>query len=86
MTLALRAGITTAGTEDGLVLLDEYAGRYWQLNNTGALVLQALLDGGTLDDAARRLMDLHATLPAAQAVTDVAAVLESLRTAGLVTG
>lgn len=86
MTLALRAGITTAGTEDGLVLLDECAGRYWQLNNTGALVLEALLDGGTLDDAARRLTDVHPTLPAAQAVTDVADILESLRTAGLVTG
>lgn len=86
MTLALRAGITTVGTEDGSVLLDEYAGRYWQVNNTGVLVLQTLLDGGTLDDAARRLTDLHPTVPAAQAVADVAAMLESLRTAGLVTG
>ncbi|MFF2963230.1 PqqD family peptide modification chaperone [Streptomyces sp. NPDC057963] len=28
-----------------MVLLDERDGRYWQLNSTGATVLQALLDG-----------------------------------------
>ncbi|HEV7451226.1 MAG TPA: hypothetical protein VGO16_07530 [Pseudonocardiaceae bacterium] len=32
MTLQLRADVSTADTDDGLVLLDERAGRYWQLN------------------------------------------------------
>jgi hypothetical protein len=38
-----------------MVLLDERAGRYWQLNRTGALVVQALLDGDTPEHAARLL-------------------------------
>jgi hypothetical protein len=34
MTMQLRADLFTAYTNDGMVLLDERAGRYWQLNPT----------------------------------------------------
>lgn len=51
----LRADVSVCATDDGMVLLDERAGRYWQLNGTGALVVQALLDGATPEQVAERL-------------------------------
>jgi hypothetical protein len=38
-----------------MVLLDERAGHSWQLNGTGALVVQARLDGATPEQIAERL-------------------------------
>ncbi|MGH3815477.1 MAG: lasso peptide biosynthesis PqqD family chaperone [Pseudonocardiaceae bacterium] len=83
MTLQLRADVSTADTDDGLVLLDERAGRYWQLNPTGALVLRLLLDGTSPQEVAQILADRHA-VSTAQAAADVAALLARLHTAGLV--
>ncbi|MGH8896647.1 MAG: lasso peptide biosynthesis PqqD family chaperone [Egibacteraceae bacterium] len=84
MTLRLRADVSTADTDDGLVLLDERAGRYWQLNATGALVLRTLLDGSTPQQTAALLADRHA-VTTEQAAADVTALLEHLLAAGLVT-
>ncbi|MGH3698127.1 MAG: lasso peptide biosynthesis PqqD family chaperone [Pseudonocardiaceae bacterium] len=83
MTLQLRADVSTADTDDGVVLLDERAGRYWQLNPTGALVLQLLLDGAATPQVAQTLADRY-LVSAEQAAADIAALLEHLRTAGLV--
>ena len=83
MTVQLRADVSTADTEDGLVLLDERAGRYWQLNPTGALVLRLLLDGVTPSQVAQTLADRHA-VSTERAAADVASLLEHLHTAGLV--
>ncbi|MGH8900182.1 MAG: lasso peptide biosynthesis PqqD family chaperone [Egibacteraceae bacterium] len=85
MTLRLRADVSTTDTDDGLVLLDERASRYWQLNPTGALVLRALLDGATVQEAAETLADQH-TVTTERAAADIAALLEHLRAAGLVAG
>ncbi|HWR48761.1 MAG TPA: lasso peptide biosynthesis PqqD family chaperone [Pseudonocardiaceae bacterium] len=84
MTLQLRPDVTTADTDDGMVLLDERAGRYWQLNSTGALVLRLLLDGTAPHHVAQSLADRHA-VSTEQATADVATLLASLHTAGLVT-
>jgi hypothetical protein len=84
MTLQLRTDVTTADTDEGMVLLDERAGRYWQLNPTGALVLRLLLNGAALHQIAQTLADRHA-VSTEQATADVAAFLTHLRTAGLVT-
>lgn len=84
MIIQLRADVSTADTDDGLVLLDERAGRYWQLNRTGALVLRLLLDGATPHQIAQTLADRY-SVRTEQAATDVAALLARLRTAGLVT-
>jgi hypothetical protein len=84
MTVRLRADVSTADTDDGLVLLDERAGRYWQLNPTGALVLRLLLDGATPHQVAQTLADRH-PVSTERAAADVAALLERLHTAGLVT-
>jgi hypothetical protein len=84
MTLQLRADVSTAATDDGVVLLDERAGRYWQLNPTGALVLQLLLDGAAPQQVAQTLADRQ-PVSTEQAAADVAVLLERLRAAGLVT-
>jgi coenzyme PQQ synthesis protein D (PqqD) len=75
--------IATTDTDDGLVLLDERTGRYWQLNLTGAHVLGALLEGRHPDHIAQDLVfryriDLH------QAQRDVTALTDQLHAAKLV--
>ena len=44
MNFALAPHVTATPTEHGVVLLDERTGRYWQMNDTAALVLRCLLD------------------------------------------
>ena len=83
MTFHLRTGVSTAETDAGLTLLDERNGEYFNLNPTGALVLEALLSGDTSEHAVERLMaeyDVDRTT-AQRDVSDVVAALES---AGLV--
>lgn len=87
MTLRLRADVSTVSlmdTGDGVVLLDERAGRYWQLNRTGAVVLELLLDGAAAHQIARILAGRH-PVSTEQAATDITALLEHLHAAGLVT-
>ncbi|GAA1912779.1 lasso peptide biosynthesis PqqD family chaperone [Streptantibioticus ferralitis] len=80
----LRSDVTACPTDDGMVLLDERRGCYWQLNGTGALVVQALLDGATPQQVADQLAR---TRPVSQerAAADVAALVDQLTRAKLVT-
>nr|WP_078590844.1 lasso peptide biosynthesis PqqD family chaperone [Streptomyces sp. SID5468] len=66
-----------------MVLLDERSGRYWQLNATGATVLEALLDTG---DEALAAAALRERCPSAgdRAERDVGRLVAMLRDAGLV--
>jgi hypothetical protein len=84
MRVRLSADVSYVETDDGLVLLDERAGRYWQLNRTGALILSTLLDGATPVHAAEILADRY-TISVKNAIADVSALLEHLCAAGLVT-
>jgi Coenzyme PQQ synthesis protein D (PqqD) len=84
MTLRLRADVSIADTDNGMVLLDERVGRYWQLNPTGALVLRLLLGGATPHQVAQTLAD-HYPVSTERAAADIAVLLARLRTAGLVT-
>jgi Coenzyme PQQ synthesis protein D (PqqD) len=84
MTVRLRADVSTADTGAGMVVLDERAGRYWQLNQTGALVLRLLLDGVAPRQIAQTLAQRRA-VHTEQAAADVTTFLAQLRTAGLVT-
>lgn len=45
MSYSLASDVTTAETDDGMVLLHESTGRYWMLNGTGATVVRLLRDG-----------------------------------------
>ncbi|MEV0600368.1 lasso peptide biosynthesis PqqD family chaperone [Streptomyces sp. NPDC050315] len=83
MITRLSPNISIAQNEDGAVLLDEHRGEYWQLNASGADVLNTLLDGGTAGDAAR-LHAAHHPITADQAAADVKQLIASLRAARLV--
>jgi hypothetical protein len=75
--------VSTLDTDDGLVLLDERSSKYYQLNSSGAVVLRALLEDGSTEAVVRTLCERpHQT---DRIATDVAAVVEHLRTVGLIT-
>lgn len=82
MTFKLSPDTHHAPTRDGTVLLNERTNRYWQLNATGALVLEALLTGDTPDQAARRLVAAY-PVTAEQADRDVAVLIDALCAARL---
>lgn len=83
MSLRLRADVSLAETDDGMVLLDERSGRYWQLNSSGALALRRLLEGATLEDVVKALVSRY-PVSRERAGSDVTALVESLRKARLV--
>ncbi len=83
MPLRLRPDIVTTETDDGLVLLDERTGRYWQLNPSGAHVLHALVAGQHPDNIAAGLVTRY-RIDLAQAHADIAALTDQLHTATLV--
>lgn len=83
MTLKLRHGVFTAEVEYGTALLDEDRGQYWNLNPTGALILETLLGGGTPADAAQALTEQYA-VDLETASRDVQALVDELSSAGLV--
>jgi hypothetical protein len=60
-----------------MVLLDEDSGRFWELNQTGATVLQTLAGGGTQQDAIHLLIASTDATPD-QAAADVAAFVSQL--------
>ncbi len=79
----LRTDVACCPTDEGMVLLDERDGRYWQLNATGATVLRALLDGASPQQIADRLTATR-PVPRDRAAADVAALLDRLIRCGLV--
>lgn len=83
MSVRLRADVSLVETDDGMVLLDERSGRYWQLNRVGGLVLRILLDGATPEDAAKTLATRY-PVSRERAHSDVRALVESLHAARLV--
>lgn len=85
MRLTLRTDVSAARSDDGTVLLDEATGRYWQLNGTASLILGALLDGATPQQAVDRLRKEHPALTADRAADDVTSLVETLARARLVT-
>jgi hypothetical protein len=54
--MRLREAVSLVATDDGAVLLDQDAGRYWQINPTGYLVLSTLLGEGDRNDAVEALV------------------------------
>ncbi|MGP4019726.1 lasso peptide biosynthesis PqqD family chaperone [Saccharopolyspora sp. 5N708] len=81
--LRLHPDVATTDTDDGIVLLHQRTGRYWQLNTTGAAILRRLLDGQETDQIAADLAERY-RLDADRAVRDVRAVVQQLRAAHLV--
>ena len=82
MTLTLRTDVSAVPTEDGMVLLDERGGRYFQLNGTGAAIARELLDGADPREAAGRVAARYA-VEADRVAADVDTLMRVLREAGL---
>ncbi|MGI5346972.1 lasso peptide biosynthesis PqqD family chaperone [Streptomyces sp. CA-250714] len=80
--LKLRSGVSCADTDDGIALLDEDSGQYWNLNPTAALVLRTLLDGGSPQLAARRLSETY-EVDSDTAHEDVQELVTALTSTGL---
>ncbi|WP_369359738.1 lasso peptide biosynthesis PqqD family chaperone [Streptomyces sp. cg2] len=83
MSISLAEGVVLAETESGAVLLDERSGRYWQLNGSGARVLQKLLAGAVPAEAGAAAAN-GAKVSSEQAEQDVNTLLDKLHQAGLV--
>ena len=84
MSYRLSTAVLSTDTDDGMVLLCEHTGRYWQLNATAASILRALLRGSSVDHVAHGLVQRHRISPA-RARSDVQALAERMRAAGLIT-
>ncbi|OZM73022.1 PqqD family protein [Amycolatopsis antarctica] len=84
MSYHLAPDVTVTETGSGLVLLNERDGGYWQMNETGATVLRAVLAGETAESAAATLRAAHPGA-AERITTDVEATLDALIAAKLVT-
>ncbi len=83
MALKLRNGVSITEVDYGTVLLDEERGQYWNLNPTGALILQTLLGDGTVNQAARTLAEQYA-VDVDTTTLDVQQLVEELCSAGLI--
>jgi Coenzyme PQQ synthesis protein D (PqqD) len=75
--------VSTANTDYGVMLLDEYSGQYWNLNPTAAVVLRTLLDGGSPQQAVQELTSQY-SVDAGTASRDVQDLVGELHSAGLV--
>lgn len=85
MTITLRLGVVTADTEYGMALLDQSSGEYYTLNPTAAVIVRALLDGTTTDQAVTAITDQY-DVSVEQVEEDIARILQELRDARLLTG
>ncbi|MGC0417270.1 lasso peptide biosynthesis PqqD family chaperone [Embleya sp. AB8] len=82
-TITLAPDVTATDVPDGLVLLDQRRGRYWQLNRTGAGALRLLMAGHSAEEVAARLAE-PAPAAASRAHHDVRELLRALCEARLV--
>ncbi|GAA2504852.1 lasso peptide biosynthesis PqqD family chaperone [Streptomyces gobitricini] len=82
MTVRLKPHVSTAVTDNGMALLEETTGRFFELNATGATVLTALLEGTPPHELARRLSE--GTDSGVERVSaDIAAFIKGLTEQGL---
>ncbi|WP_163510652.1 lasso peptide biosynthesis PqqD family chaperone [Fodinicola acaciae] len=83
--MRLADGVAATDTADGLVLLNQRTGIFWQVNGSGRMVVQLLLAGNDQTAAVGQLVRSY-RVSTQQAADDVAALVAQLRSAGLVTG
>jgi hypothetical protein len=81
--LCLHPDVVLTDTDDGVVLLHQGTGRFWQLNGTGGRVLRRLVDGEQPDAIAADLSSRH-RVDVAVVTADVRSVLTHLLEAKLV--
>lgn len=76
------ANVALVESEYGIAFLDKRRGSYWQLNETGALVLGLLLDGRNVEDVTRKLVQQYA-IGEADAASDIRKLINQLINHGL---
>ncbi len=82
MGLRLDDDVSLACTEYGSILLDQASGEYWQLSMTASVVLDAVIQGHSAEQAGDLLtqrFDVDPTI----AHQDALALLDTLRSTGL---
>lgn len=82
MGLKLRSGVLVTETEYGAALLDEDSGAFWTLNETGAVVVRAIAEGGDAEAAATALSREY-DIDRGSAEEDVSTLVTELCAAGL---
>ena len=80
--MKLRQGVVQQAVGDVLMLMDAKQGRYLELNETGALILSALLEGATAEQAAAQLSASY-QVSQPQALEDVNKLIDELMAAQL---
>jgi len=80
---SLARHVTLSPAEGGAVLLDARKRRYWQLNASGAQIVEYLQEGRSQQDAADALSE-ESGETVERAAADVAALVETLRSSRLI--
>jgi len=80
--IKLRQGVVQQAVGDVLMLMDAKQGRYLELNETGAVILNALLEGATAEQAAAQLSASY-QVGHSQALKDVNKLTDDLMAAQL---
>ncbi|MFD0886609.1 lasso peptide biosynthesis PqqD family chaperone [Streptosporangium algeriense] len=83
MAWRLPAHVTFTETDTGAVLLDNRRGRYWQTNDTAAIVLKCLVAEEDLESAVAALRERYPDA-AERAADDVRRMVDKLAAAKLV--
>ncbi len=83
MSVRLRSGVVTQVLNGEMVLLDATAGRYYDLNASGTLMLQQLLDGADPESTVMEVIRRF-DAPAERVRADLAGLLQSLQAAQLI--
>ncbi|MEC3975572.1 lasso peptide biosynthesis PqqD family chaperone [Amycolatopsis sp. H20-H5] len=80
--MRLREDVSAVETDGGGVVLDGRAGTYWQLNNSGWLALNAVLQSG--QDVAAATLVARYSVAYDKAIADVRSLIDRLFEAELV--
>lgn len=83
MPVKLTPGVLLTETEYGMALLDQGSGEYWTLNPTAAVLLRALLDGNSEEQAVGTVTEKY-RVSAHEVEEDMSRILAELRSAKLV--
>ena len=75
--IKLRLGVVRQAVGEVLMLMDANQGRYLELNETGALILNALLAGANAQQAAEQLSAIY-QVSVTQALDDVSKLTDDL--------
>ncbi|MFE5475028.1 lasso peptide biosynthesis PqqD family chaperone [Nocardia sp. NPDC056541] len=80
----LTAHVDLAKTDNGAILLNSRTGAYWEVNDTGRHIIEALIESGSREAAAQAIVEKF-DVSLEQAEADIKKIVEELSEAGLLT-